>query len=42
MCSTACSTKKSEEFPVDDVFEEINLSDDETIEEKPVQKTKDS
>lgn len=43
MCSTACSKKKTEKFPVDDIFEEINLSNDETIEENPVQnKTKDS
>ena len=41
MCSTACESKKSDDFPVDDIFEEIDLSNDETDEEKSTLKIKD-
>lgn len=42
MCSTAGNSKKSDDFPVDDIFEDINLSDDETKEAKPIEKTKEN
>lgn len=42
MCSTACNSEKSDDFPVDDVFEEIDLSNGETIQVEIAQKDKDS
>lgn len=44
MCSTTCHSEKSDDdiyVPVDDFFEEINLSDDVANEEKPVKKGKE-
>lgn len=41
MCSTACESEKSDDIPVDDIFEEIDLSNDETEEEKPALKIKE-